>query len=158
MARRKQKKAVARTHARRVKRRSARSDGRSQRAHAAAGRSAASTGRVEPAVGSATAFAAEALRTGIIGTRRPRGRPVSRVEDEKIRFGDPDDDALANEYVGDETPGGSAPTPDQSVIDEIGWAYGLQEEDAGDLHCAAEILERRDRHRWELRPPKTPAD
>jgi hypothetical protein len=148
MAGQRQKKTAARMHARGVKRRSP----------LAGGGSRAGTARAEPALGSATAFAAEALRTGIVGARRLRGRPVSRVEDEKIRFGDPDDDSLANEYVGDETPGGSAPTPDQSVIDEIGWAYGLQEEDAGDLHCAAEILERRDRHRWELRPPKTPTD
>ncbi len=70
--------------------------------------------------------------------------------------GDPDDDPLANAYVGDETPGGSAPTPDQSLVDEIGRAYGLSEEDAADLWTAAEILGRRDRHRAELRPPRRP--
>jgi hypothetical protein len=107
-----------------------------------------------PALLSATAVAAAALRTGVSPSQRRREGPLSAREDETIRFGDPDDDPLANEYVGDETPGGSAPTPDQSVVDEIGRAYGLQEEDAGDLHSAAEILTRRDRHRAELRPPR----
>jgi hypothetical protein len=71
-----------------------------------------------------------------------------------IRVGDPDDDSLANEYVGDETPGGSASTPDQNVVDDIGRAYGLQEEDAGAFRSAAEILGKRDHRRPELRPPK----
>jgi hypothetical protein len=103
---------------------------------------------------SGTAVAAAALRTGVSPSQRRRKGPLNAREDETIRFGDPDDDPLANEYVGDETPGGSAPTPDQSVIDEIGRAYGLQEEDVGDLRSAAEILARRDRHRAELRPPR----
>ena len=67
--------------------------------------------------------------------------------------GDPDDDGLANEYVGEDLPGGSTPTPDQSNVDEIGRAYGLQEEDSGALRSGAEVLTRRDRHRQELRPP-----
>jgi len=76
-------------------------------------------------------------------------------EDETIRVGDPDDDPLANEYVGDETPGGTASTPDQSNVDDIGRAYGLQEEDSGALRSGGEILSRRDRHRFELTPPRT---
>jgi hypothetical protein len=68
--------------------------------------------------------------------------------------GDPDDRILANEYSGEETPGGSASTPDQSNVDEIGRAYGLQEEDSGALRSGAEVLSRRDRHRQELRPPR----
>jgi hypothetical protein len=39
-------------------------------------------------------------------------------------------------------------------VDEIGRAYGLQEEDTGSLRCAAEVLSRRDRHRGELKPPR----
>ena len=103
---------------------------------------------------SPTAVAAEALRTGVpVGTAAPEARIPG--EDETIRVGDPDDDPLANEYVGDETPGGSSPTPDQSGIDEIGRAYGLQEEDSGSLRSGGEILSRRDRHRFELTPPRT---
>jgi len=101
----------------------------------------------------ATAIAAEALRTGVLPGARPgRREPIPR-EAETIRVGDPDDRVLANEYGGEETPGGSSSTPDQSVVDEIGRAYGLQEEDSGCLRSAAEVLERRDRRRFELQPP-----
>jgi hypothetical protein len=104
---------------------------------------------------SATAVAAEALRTGVVplyAGERPEQIPG---EGERIRAGDPDDSAMDNEYVGDETPGGSSPTPDQNSIDEIGTAYGLQEEDEGPLRPAAEILQRRDRHRATMdAPPK----
>lgn len=104
---------------------------------------------------SATAVAAEALRTGVVplfAGERPEEIPG---EGERIRAGDPDDSAIDNEYVGDETPGGSSSTPDQNGIDDIGTAYGLQEEDEGPLRPAAEILQRRDRHRATMdAPPK----
>ena len=104
---------------------------------------------------SATAVAAEALRTGVIPGVLPRGHgPEIPREDETIRVGDPDDHSLANEYVGEETPGGSAPTPDQNGVDEIGRAYGLQEEDTGALRSSAEVLARRDHRRSELIPPR----
>jgi hypothetical protein len=41
-------------------------------------------------------------------------------------------------------------------VDEIGRAYGLQDEDSGELHSGGEVLERRDRHRSELNPPSKP--
>ena len=100
---------------------------------------------------SPTAVAAEAIRTGVLPATRPRAE-IPR-EGETIRVGDPDDRILANEYVGEETPGGTTPTPDQNDVDEIGRAYGLQEEDSGALRSGAEVLSRRDRHRQELRPP-----
>ena len=103
---------------------------------------------------SATALVAEALRTGVLGFSHGQGRDPLPHEGERIRVGDPDDDAMANEYVGEETPGGSASTPDQSSVDEIGRAYGLQDEDAGSLRSAAEVLTERDRHRPELRAPR----
>ncbi len=43
---------------------------------------------------------------------------------------------MGNQYVGEETPGASNPTPDQNAVDEIGRAYGLQEEDTGALRSA----------------------
>jgi hypothetical protein len=103
-----------------------------------------------------TAITAEALRTGVVPYA---GRVVpARIphEDETIRAGDPDDDVLANEYAGDDTPGGSSTTPDQNEVDSTGRAYGLQEEGSGSLRCASEILDRRDRHRSELIPPRRP--
>jgi len=102
---------------------------------------------------SPTAVAAEALRTGLLPPEARRRPDEIPREDETIRVGDPDDDTLANEYVGDETPGGTASTPDQSNVDDIGRAYGLQEEDTGALRSAEEVLARRDRRRSELRPP-----
>ena len=106
------------------------------------------------AIRSATAVAAEALRTGVLPATARRREEIPR--DEAIRVGDPDDSTLANEYVGEETPGGSSPTPDQNGVDEIGRAYGLQEEDNGALRSAAEVLSRRDRWRSELMPPRKP--
>src|SRR5262245_3565218 len=53
--------------------------------------------------------------------------------------------------VGDETVGGSAPTPDQDVVEELGEAVGLTYEDNEPLHTAEKVGER-DRKRWELDP------
>lgn len=53
--------------------------------------------------------------------------------------------------VGDEAVGGTAPTPDQSIVDEIGAAVGLEMDDYAFLRTN-EILEERDDRRWELDP------
>ncbi len=107
-------------------------------------------GTVEPVhVFSGTAVAAEALRTGIVPhaiLRRADDRAIPG-EGEAIRVGDPDDGTLCNEYVGEDTPGGSTPTPDQSNVDEIGRVYGLQDEDSGELRTSSELMDRRDRRR-----------
>jgi hypothetical protein len=103
---------------------------------------------------SPTAVAAEAIRTGVVPLEAGGPREEIPGEAARIRMGDPDDRAIDNEYVGDETAGGSSSTPDQNSVDEIGSAYGLQEEDAaGPLHSAAEVLERRDRHRATMDEP-----
>jgi Family of unknown function (DUF6335) len=103
---------------------------------------------------SPTAIAAEALRLGVVPGPLPRRRPVEIPKDgDTLLVGDPDDSALDNAYVGDETPGGSSPTPDQDRVDDIGRAYGVQEVDSGTLKPAAEILDERDRHRALLEVP-----
>jgi hypothetical protein len=104
----------------------------------------------------ATAVSAEALRTGLVPGSGRHPRTEIPGEGDTIRAGDPDDSVLANEYAGEETPGGSATTPDQNEVDAVGRAYGLQEEGAGSLRCASEILTRRDRKRSELIPPRRP--
>jgi hypothetical protein len=103
---------------------------------------------------SPTAVAAEALRTGVLPPSHPRRKDDEALpgEVERIRVGDPDDEALLNEYAGEDTPGGSTPTPDQSCVDEIGRAYGLQDEDAGELRTSAEVMARRDRSRHGASP------
>jgi hypothetical protein len=54
------------------------------------------------------------------------------------------------ESGGDETVGGSVATPDQNVVDEIGQAVGLEFQDDEELRAPAEVLDKRDHHRWEL--------
>ncbi|WP_390824761.1 DUF6335 family protein [Anabaena subtropica] len=53
--------------------------------------------------------------------------------------------------VGDEAVGGTAPTPDQNVTEEIEAAVGLEMHDKAFLRTN-EILEQRDDRRWELDP------
>jgi hypothetical protein len=53
--------------------------------------------------------------------------------------------------AGEETVGGSNPTPDQDLVDEIGRAVGVNYEDA-EPPDMAEKVERRDEQRWELHP------
>ena len=108
-----------------------------------------------PHSGSLTALAVEALRAGVAPERGHRIPSLPRDAD--ILCGDPDDDALANESVGEEVPGGSAPTPDQNDVDEIGRLYGVQEEDSGELRTSSELMSRRDRRRVELVPSARPS-
>ncbi len=97
---------------------------------------------------SPTAVAAEALRSGVVPNAIPPSPHDQAVPgDAAIKAGDPDDDTLRNEYVGEETPGGSTPTPDQSDVDDIGRAFGVQEEDSGELRTSTEVLHRRDQRR-----------
>lgn len=53
--------------------------------------------------------------------------------------------------VGEETVSGSAPTPDQDIVDELGEAVGLTYEDNEPLRANEKVAER-DRKRWELDP------
>jgi len=62
-----------------------------------------------------------------------------------------DVDTAVDPMVGDESPGGDNPTPDQSVVEEIGKAEGLTYEDDEPLR-PTEKIEARDRDRWELDP------
>ena len=65
--------------------------------------------------------------------------------------GDVDADWESAYSVGDEAPGGDSPTPDQSVVDEIGLAVGLEYDDDEELGTEDKLL-KRDRERWELDP------
>ncbi len=99
----------------------------------------------------------EALKTGVLPNGSPRQhRENIPREDAAILVGDPDDSSLENEYVGEDIPGATCPTPDQNNVDDIGRVYGLQEEDTGSLRTSEEVLARRDRHRIELKPPGRP--
>jgi hypothetical protein len=69
----------------------------------------------------------------------------------EISGGDLDASWQTANVAGEETVGGSAPTPDQDVVDELGAAAGLVYEDDEPLNSDAKILDR-DRNRWELNP------
>jgi uncharacterized protein DUF6335 len=64
--------------------------------------------------------------------------------------GDLDADWQRAEDNGAEAVGGHVPTPDQSVVDAIGRAMGMELDDDEELLTHEELLARRDRHRWEL--------
>jgi len=53
--------------------------------------------------------------------------------------------------AGEETVGGSSPTPDQDVVDQLGEAVGLTYEDNEPLDTEKKLAKRDDR-RWELDP------
>lgn len=53
--------------------------------------------------------------------------------------------------VGEEAVGGGNPTPDQSVVEELGEAMGVTFQDNEPLDFT-EKMEKRDRDRWELDP------
>lgn len=69
----------------------------------------------------------------------------------EISGGDLDASWQTANVAGEEAVGGSAPTPDQDVVDELGMAAGLIYEDDEPLNSDAKILDR-DRNRWELNP------
>jgi len=61
------------------------------------------------------------------------------------------DAAWDDANVGDETVGGTAPTPDQDQVDELGEAVGLMYEDDEPLGIQDKMREREE-ERWELDP------
>ena len=104
-------------------------------------------------VPSPTAVAAEALATGVVPLESQHRHPSDREipgDEELLRAGDPDNRAIDNAFVGDETPVGDMPSPDHNQVDDIGRAMGVQEEDSGELRTSSEIMARRDQARGYL--------
>ena len=75
----------------------------------------------------------------------------------ELSGGDLDADWRRANQVGEETVGGSVPTPDQDIVDELGEAVGLTYEDDEPLQGEEKIRER-DRNRWELNPESADED
>ena len=65
--------------------------------------------------------------------------------------GDIDADWRQANFGGDEAVGGSNPTPDQDIVEDIGKAVGVTYEDAEPLRPEEKIAQR-DEQRWELNP------
>ncbi len=76
---------------------------------------------------------------------------IADIGDATLTGGDIDADWQDADTVGDEAVGGTAPTPDQNIVDELGAAVGLEMSDRASLRTT-EILEERDDHRWEDDP------
>jgi len=93
---------------------------------------------------------AEAQRLASGGEQLKRELREHHSRTPELSGGDIDAD-WAGADVGDETVGGSSPTPDQDVVHELGEAVGLTYEDNEPLH-STEKVEERDRKRWELDP------
>ncbi len=94
-----------------------------------------------------------AAETAVIRTDVER-----QVEEELRRYrstspalsgGDPDADWQRADHVGEEAVGGSVATPDQSVVDDLGEALGVPRAPDEEVRTSQEILEARDRNRWE---------
>lgn len=82
-----------------------------------------------------------------------------QVEEETRRYnstspalsgGDLDADWQRADHIGEEAVGGSVATPDQSVVDDLGEALGVPRDPDEEVRTSQEILEARDRNRWEL--------
>src|SRR5919109_1166864 len=74
--------------------------------------------------------------------------------DPSLSGGDVDAAWEDSTVAGEESVGGSVPTPDQDNVDEIGEAAGVTSQDDEPLNSDRKILER-DRKRWELNPAST---
>ena len=66
-----------------------------------------------------------------------------------LTAGDLDADWMRAATVGEEASGGTVATPDQDRVDEIGRALGVPRAPDEEVRTSQEILEGRDRHRWE---------
>lgn len=72
----------------------------------------------------------------------------------EITAGDVDASWQTANVAGEETLGGSSPTPDQDIVDNLGAAAGLTYKDDEPLDYDRKVLDR-DRNRWELDPAST---
>jgi Family of unknown function (DUF6335) len=90
-----------------------------------------------------------AARSGRAEMAEEQARVASMTPD--INAGDVDVNVEDAYFVGDESPGGDNPTPDQDVVDDIGKALGVEYQDAEELRSGDKVADR-DKHRWELDP------
>ncbi len=85
--------------------------------------------------------------------KREMGQHTS--ESPKLSGGDVDAAWDAADEVGEEAVGGTTPTPDQDIVDELGEAVGLTYSDTEPLHTDDKLSDR-ERNRWELDPASDP--
>lgn len=75
-------------------------------------------------------------------------------QDRVLRGGDPDLDPLEMAYSGEEAPGGPNSAPDSNDVDAIGELFGVTgaDEPGRGLVLGADLIDPRDRKRWENNP------
>jgi Family of unknown function (DUF6335) len=78
-------------------------------------------------------------------------RENAPAESPTVSGGDVDAAWDQSDASGEETVGGSNPTPDQDIVEDLGKAAGLTYQDNEPLDPNEKVAER-DRHRWELEP------
>lgn len=99
---------------------------------------------------------AEAVRTGLEDQSEQAGASVEQDQDH-MAAGKPTDgndpDVLSEQakVVGEEAVGGTTPTPDQDIVDDIGTATGVTMDPDRPVDVAEEV-HARDDQRWELDP------
>lgn len=76
---------------------------------------------------------------------------VHNSKSPRLSGGDIDASWEDSDVSGEESVGGSSPTPDQDVVEELGQALGITYQDDEPLHTEEKLRER-DRNRWELNP------
>ncbi len=103
----------------------------------------------------------ESYGTGVIAEPGLSEDGITTLDDSSSEYtstnsqivgGDGDVAAAEQESAtGEELVGGSAPTPDQDMVDELGAAAGIEMPDGAILNTT-NMLEHRDESRWELDP------
>jgi hypothetical protein len=71
----------------------------------------------------------------------------------RLTGGDVDADWQRAHLDGEEAPGGSVATPDQDRVDEFGDALGVPRGPDEEVRTSGEILDDRDRRRWDMEQP-----
>ncbi len=102
----------------------------------------------------------ESYGTGVIDRPGLSQDDITTLQDSSSEYsstssqiGGEDGDPAAEQEsaTGEQSVGGTAPTPDMDMVDELGAAAGIEMADGAILHTT-NMLERRDESRWELEP------
>ncbi|MEG3849619.1 DUF6335 family protein [Microcoleus sp. herbarium7] len=95
----------------------------------------------------------ESYGTGVIQQPGLNEDDITTLNDSSSELGGGDGDAAAEQEsaTGEQSVGGSAPTPDLDMVDELGAAAGIEMPESAILDTT-NMLDRRDENRWELDP------
>ena len=101
----------------------------------------------------------ESYGTGVIDRPGLSQDDITTLQDSSSEYsstshiGGEDGDPAAEQEsaTGEQSVGGTAPTPDLDIVDELGAAAGIEMPDGAILHTT-DMLEHRDESRWELDP------